>query len=62
MTDPTPQEPQRLWLSGFQCLRLDDDYAADVGRKVIEMLMRAGQVKREPGGPYRCLLIEVTCS
>ena len=35
------EEPDKLWINGFSCLRPTDEFAAVVGRNVIRKAMQA---------------------
>lgn len=52
----------KIWLNGMKCVSPTDEFAAEVGRDIIEMLMRDGQPKTEPLDPFRKITIEVSCS
>lgn len=46
----------------MQCVDPTKEYAEEIGRQIIDELMRNGEPKKEPFDPFRKLTVEVTCS
>lgn len=61
-TDPVREPEGRVWLNAMMCVHPTDEFAAKVGREIIEQVMRDGHPKQEPLDPYRRLTIEVVAS
>lgn len=62
MTTTSEDRPTRLWLNAFSCVRPTDEFAAEVGRDVIRLLMSEGVDKVEALDPFKRLTLEVVCS
>lgn len=52
----------KIWLNAFSCTHPSDEFTMEVGRMVIDKLMREGQPKVEPLDPFRRIELEVVCS
>ena len=37
--EPDPDHPEHIWLNAFSCIRPTDEFAADVGRTLINQVM-----------------------
>lgn len=62
MAPEPPPKPEKVWLNAMLCVRPTDEFAAQVGRMVIDKVMREGTPKVEPLDPFRRLVVEVVCS
>lgn len=51
-----------MWLNAIACVRPTDEFAEQVGRDVIRHLMTEGRRPKDPGDPFRRIVIEVHCS
>ena len=55
---------EHMWLNGFKCIRPSDEFCAQVGRQLIEMVMRSDITTAPIGDPKgsRAVILYVNAS
>lgn len=52
----------KIWLNAMKCVDPSKEYAEEIGRQIIDELMRNGERKKEAFDPFRKITIEFRCS